>query len=148
MLLTSPAFQSNSTLPNDYTCKGRAVSPPLMISQVPDGARSLVLIAHDPDAIGGRDFLHWSVWNIPPSTAAIEEGALPAGATQGTNDYPTQNYGPACPPAGSGLHHYIFDLYALDTVLDLPAGASRQELESAMGGHTLATAQLVGTVES
>jgi Raf kinase inhibitor-like YbhB/YbcL family protein len=148
MQLTSIAFQNGAALPADYTCKGRGVSPPLEIADVPEGAQSLVLIMHDPDAIGGRDFLHWTVWNIPPDTTCIEEGSLPDGAVQGTNDYPNQLYGPACPPVGSGLHRYIFDLYALDTVLDLPAGASRQELESAIAGHSVATAQLIGTVQS
>lgn len=148
MQLTSAAFQNGAALPADYTCKGRGVSPPLAIADVPEGAQSLALIMHDPDAVGGRDFLHWAVWNLTPDTARIDEGRLPAGAVQGTNDYPNQVYGPACPPAGSGLHRYVFDLYALDTVLDLPAGASRQELEAAIDGHTLATAQLVGTVQS
>lgn len=148
MQLTSPAFQDNATLPTDYTCQGRGVSPPLQISDVPDGTQSLALIAHDPDAIGGRDFLHWSVWNITPDTAAFDEGHLPAGAVQGTNDYPSREYGPACPPEGSGLHHYTFDLYAIDRVLDLPTGSSRAELETAIAGHILATAQLVGILQS
>src|SRR5262249_404164 len=112
MKLTSTAFQPNDTLPTDYTCKGRGVTPPPKIDDVPDGTQSLAMIMHDPDAIGGRDFLHWSVWNLPPDTAKIDEGHLPAGAVQGTNDYPTAAYGPACPPAGSGLHHYTLDLYA------------------------------------
>ncbi len=148
MQLTSTAFQNNSTLPTDYTCKGRGVNPPLSISDVPPGTESLAIIAHDPDAIDGRDFLHWSVWNLDPGTLGIAEGNLPTGAVQGTNDYPGQGYGPACPPAWSGLHHYIFDLYALDTALGLAAGASRHDLESAMDGHILATAQLVGTIQS
>lgn len=148
MQLSSNAFQTNSALPVDYTCNGRGVSPPLSISGVPAEAQSLALIMHDPDAVGGRDFLHWSVWNLPPDTTAIDEGHLPAGAVQGTNDYPKQEYGPACPPAGSGTHHYIFDVYALDIVLDLPAGSSRDELEDVIKNHTLTTAQLVGTVDS
>jgi phospholipid-binding protein, PBP family len=148
MQLTSDAFENGGALPVDYTCRGRGVNPPLTISDVPEGTKSLALIMHDPDAVGGRDFLHWTVWNIPPDTTRIEEGSLPVDAIQGTNDYPNQTYGPACPPAGTGLHRYIFDLYALDTVLDLPAGASRQELEAAIRGHTLATAQLIGTVQA
>jgi Raf kinase inhibitor-like YbhB/YbcL family protein len=148
MQLSSSAFQTNENLPVDYTCKGRGVSPPLAIADAPEGTQSLVLIMHDPDAIGGRDFLHWAVWSITPNTKRIDEGHLPAGAIQGTNDYPSQEYGPACPPAGTGLHHYVFDLYALDTVLDLPPGATRQELETAIAGHTLASAQLIGTVQA
>src|SRR5688572_15531092 len=148
MQLTSTAFDNGSTLPTDYTCKGKGVNPPLSIHNVPAGTKSLALIMHDPDAIGGRDFLHWSVWNMLPTTSVIEENYLPAEATPGTNDYPTQSYGPACPPAGTGLHHYVFDLYALDSLLDLPAGADRASLEAAMDGHILTTAQLVGTVAS
>lgn len=148
MQLTSTAFSNNSTLPTDYTCKGRAVSPPLKFGDIPAGTQSLALIMHDPDAIGGQDFLHWAVWNLSPGTTNIDEGHLPAGAVQGTNDYPSQAYGPACPPAGSGLHHYVSDLYALDIVLDLPTGASRQELETAITGHVLATGQLVGTLRA
>ena len=148
MQLTSTAFANNSTLPIDYTCKGQGISPPLTISDVPEGAASLAIIMHDPDAIGGRDFLHWAVWNIPPTTSQIAEDSVPNGGVQGTNDYPNQIYGPACPPSGSGLHHYVFDLYALDITLDLPAGANRQELEKTLQGHAIATAQLVGTVQS
>ena len=148
MQLTSISFNNDSTLPDDYTCKGRGVSPPLKVSDVPEGTQSLALIMHDPDAIGGRDFLHWSVWNLPPETKSIDEGHLPAGAVQGANDYPGQGYGPACPPPGTGLHHYTFDLYALDTVLDLPAGADREDVEAAISGHTLAACELVGTIQS
>jgi Raf kinase inhibitor-like YbhB/YbcL family protein len=103
---------------------------------------------HDPDAVAGRDFLHWTVWNIPPDTKLIEEGQVPTGAREGTNDYPDESYGPACPPAHSGLHHYTFDLYALNITLDLPAGAVRKDLEDSIAGHVLASAQLVGTIQS
>jgi len=103
---------------------------------------------HDPDAIGGRDFLHWAVWDIAPDVKEIAEGDLPPRAHQGTNDYPGIGYGPACPPAGSGLHHYTFDLYALDARIELPDGTDRQTLESIIQDHTLTTATLVGTIQS
>lgn len=148
MQLSSPTFTSSSPLPATYTCKGKGISPPLDISDVPVGAASLALIMHDPDTPSGHDFLHWSVWNIDPRTVHIPEGGLPTGAVQGTNDFPSTTYGPACPPAGSGTHRYIFDLYALDTTLELPEGANRKQLESALSGHTLATTQLVGVVAS
>lgn len=148
MQLSSPAFQTNTALPLDYTCKGKAVSPQLTISDVPEDAHSLVLIMHDPDAVGGKDFLHWAVWNITPETTEIAENSVPPAAVQGTNDYPGQTYGPACPPAGSGLHHYTFDLYALDISLDLPNGSPREELEIAMQEHILARAQLIGTLRA
>ena len=148
MLLASPAFQHNTPLPVDYTCKGKGISPPLTISDVPAGTKSLALIMHDPDAIGGQDFLHWAVWNITPDVTEIGEGKIPVGALQGTNDYPGATYGPACPPAGSGLHRYTFELYALDVQLNLPDGTDRATLETAMKGHSIATVQLVGTVQS
>ena len=148
MQLTSSAFVHNTQLPTDYTCKGRAVSPPLTISDAPTGTQSFALIMHDPDAVGGHDFLHWSVWNIPAGTTTIAQATLPHGSLQGTNDYPTVAYGPACPPAGTGMHHYIFDLYALDISLALPEGADRKALETAIKDHTLATAHLIGIVKS
>jgi Raf kinase inhibitor-like YbhB/YbcL family protein len=148
MQLTSPAFQDGSSLPIDYTCKGRGVSPPLTIRDVPQSAKSLVIVMHDPDAVGGKDFLHWSLWNISPDTADIAENSMPLGAAIGTNDYPGITYGPACPPKGTGLHRYTFDLYALDTSLGLTNGASHDELEIAMKDHILAIAQLVGTVRA
>ena len=148
MLLASPAFQHNAALPVDYTCKGKGISPPFTISDVPAGAKSLALIMHDPDAVGGRDFLHWAVWNITPDIGDIGEGKIPVGALQGTNDYPNVSYGPACPPADTGLHHYTFELYALDTPINLPDGTDRSTLEAVLKDHIIATAQLVGTVQS
>lgn len=148
MLLTSTAFQSNTTLPVDYTCKGKGINPPLSIADIPAEAQSLALIMHDPDAVSGQDFLHWAIWNITPDTTEINEGILPSGVHQGTNDYPTVAYGPACPPAGTGVHHYIFDLYALDSHVLLPNGANRESLQTAIQDHIVATAQLVGIVES
>jgi Raf kinase inhibitor-like YbhB/YbcL family protein len=103
---------------------------------------------HDPDAIGGKDFLHWSVWNFAPDTTQIAEDSLPEGARQGNNDYPTIAYGPACPPPNTGRHRYTFDLYALDRLILLPEGSDRATLESATKGHILATAQLIGIVDS
>jgi Raf kinase inhibitor-like YbhB/YbcL family protein len=148
MQLTSPAFQNNSPLPADYTCHGRGVNPPLAVTGVPGAAQSLAIIMHDPDAIGGQDFLHWAIWNIDPKTAVIAEASLPKNAHQGMNDYPKVAYGPACPPAGSGLHHYTFDLYALDAPVLLPDGADRKTLEDAIKDHVMATAQLVGIVQA
>lgn len=148
MQLTSPAFTNGSPLPALYTCKGQSINPPLTIKDVPPNTHSLVLIMHDPDAIGGQNFLHWSLWNIPPTTTEISENSVPTGAQQGTNDYKRTPYGPPCPPPNTGTHHYTFDLYALDTTLSLPTGTDRRTLESAFEGHTLATAQIIGTVES
>ncbi|HEY5806167.1 MAG TPA: hypothetical protein VIS56_02155 [Candidatus Saccharimonadales bacterium] len=83
MQLTSPAFQNNEPLPVNYTCKGRGVNPPLSVRNVPSGTESLAIVMHDPDAIGGKDFLHWAVWNIAPNTEAIAEDSVPPGAMRG-----------------------------------------------------------------
>jgi Raf kinase inhibitor-like YbhB/YbcL family protein len=147
MKLTSPAFAPDKQLPVDATCGGQAISPALSIGEVPVGTVSLALIMHDPDGING-DFTHWLVWNIPSNTTELPEGQSPQGAIIGTNDYAKTAYGPACPPPGSGLHHYVFELYAVDTMPDVPAGANRIALEHALQGHTLATTQLIGTVAS
>ena len=148
MQLASPAFPAGGTLPNQYTCNGKGISPPLVISGVPEDAKSLALIMHDPDAVNGKDFVHWTVWDMPPNTTIIAEGNLPPGAVQGTNDYPDIGYGPACPTSGSGVHHYVFDLYAVGSQLQLPEGADRAALEAALKGHTLLTTQMVGTVQA
>lgn len=143
MDLTSPAFGVQQAIPANHTHKGAGISPPLMISNTPPGTQSLALIMHDPDAPKG-DFTHWTVWNISATAGVLPEGRVPAGALQGTNDFGRMEYGPPAPPAGT--HHYIFDLYALNAQLPLPAGARLDALQTAMEGHILAQAQLVGTV--
>ena len=143
MQLTSPAFAPSATIPNTYTCKGAGVSPPLNIAGVPPAAQSLALLLHDPDAPNG-DFLHWSVWNLPPTTASLPESSLPPGAVQGQTDFGQATYGGPCPPPGQ-THRYVFDLYALGAPLDLPPGAARRDLEAAMQGHTIAQASLAAS---
>jgi Raf kinase inhibitor-like YbhB/YbcL family protein len=141
MKISSPAFENNSKIPEKYTCDGENINPPLKIEGVPKEAKSLVLIVDDPDAPMGT-FLHWLVWNIPPETNLIGENSLPEGAVQGKNDFGKENYGGPCPPFGT--HRYFFKLYALDKILDLPAGSSLKEIEKAMEGHILDQAQLIG----
>lgn len=140
--IISPAFTEGEEIPAKYSCKGENVSPPLSILNTPAGTESLALILHDPDAPIG-DFLHWTLWNIPPGTTEIAEDSTPEGSREGKTGFGAAHYGGPCPP--SGIHHYVFDLYALDTRLDLAVGTSRSELEEAMEGHILATAQLIGT---
>lgn len=144
MKITSSAFSHKGPIPSKYTCDGENINPPLEISDVPPGAKSLALICEDPDAPGGT-FVHWVVWNINPQTTEIGEGKVPVGASQGTNDFGRSGYSGPCPPGGT--HRYFFQLVALDTTLNLPSGATRQDLEKAMGGHILAQAELVGTYQ-
>jgi len=141
MLLTSPAFSHNQTMPKKYTCDDADINPPLEISDVPAEAKSLVLIVDDPDAPRG-DWVHWTVWNIDPETKRLEENSVPAGATEGTTDFSRTGWGGPCPP--SGTHRYFFKLFALDTTLDLPATARKAEIEAAMARHLLARAELMG----
>lgn len=142
--LTSTAFADGATIPAKYTGDGAGVSPPLAWSFLPDGTQSLALIVHDPDAPSG-DFTHWVAWNIDPEPGGLGEGeSAPA---EGANGRGENGYMGPSPPAGHGAHRYFHELTALDTALDLQAGASREELEAALDGHVLATARLVGTYE-
>lgn len=141
MKISSPAFGNNEKIPAKFTCDGENLNPPLTISEVPENAKSLVLIADDPDA-PGRTFVHWTVWNIPPDTREIAEGAKPAGASEGLTDFGKTGYGGPCPP--SGTHRYFFKLYALDTTLQLSQSSQKADIEAAMQGHILAQTELVG----
>lgn len=139
--LTSPAFADGDTIPETYTCKGKNVSPPLHIHGVPAGTDNLALILHDPDAPHG-DFTHWVIWGIDPDITKIGEYEVPDGALQGTNSAGKAAYMGPCPP--SGTHRYIFDLYALDAQLDIPIGASREEVMAGVQDHRIAQATLMG----
>jgi Raf kinase inhibitor-like YbhB/YbcL family protein len=139
--IVSPAFEQNGQISPKYTCDGDNVNPSLRIENVPPSAKSLTLIVDDPDA-PGRTWVHWVVWNIPPSTGEIEEDSAPKGAVQGMNDFRKNHYGGPCPP--SGTHRYFFKLYALDTVLQLDARSTKSDLEGAMRGHILGKTELIG----
>ena len=138
MKLASHAFAHNAIIPQKYTCQGEDISPPLTISDIPEGAVSLALINDDPDAPMGT-WDHWLIWNLKP-TAEIKEDSAPG--TQGKNSWGRNDYGGPCPP--SGTHRYFFKLYALDSELDLAKGATKAELEAAMEGHILEQAELIG----
>lgn len=140
MKITSSAFQEGGNIPSRFTCDGSDTSPPLQITGIPSEAKSLVLIADDPDAPSGL-FTHWLVWNIPPQTNSIAEGSAPKGV-QGTNDFGKSGYRGPCPPPGT--HRYSFKIFALDRELDLHAGAKRSQLDAAMKGHAIAQGEFVG----
>jgi Raf kinase inhibitor-like YbhB/YbcL family protein len=140
MKITSSAFQESGNIPSKFTCDGSDTSPPLQITGVPSEAKSLVLIADDPDAPGGL-FTHWLVWNIPPQTSSIPEGSAPKGI-HGTNDFGKSGYGGPCPP--SGTHRYYFKLFALDRELNLASSTKRRQLDAAMEGHVIAQGELMG----
>lgn len=142
--LTSTAFAHGEAIPKLYTCDGEDISPPLAWSGAPAGTRSFVLICDDPDApVGVWD--HWLLFNIPATVDGLPEGVAERtdGSLYGKNSWRRQDYGGPCPPGG--VHRYFFKLYALDTTLNLRAGASKRDIERAMEGHILARAELVGT---
>jgi Raf kinase inhibitor-like YbhB/YbcL family protein len=136
--ITSPAFDTQGEMPRKYTCEGINVSPPLYITGIPRGTRSLAIIVEDPDAPMGT-WTHWVVWNILP-THVIHEGEVPG--VQGVNDFGVNLYGGPCPP--SGTHHYHFKVYALDKLLNLSQSSTKLQLEFAMDNHILAYGELVG----
>ncbi len=140
MKITSSAFQTGGNIPPKFTCDGSDTSPALQITGVPSEAKSLVLIADDPDAPSGL-FTHWLIWNIPPQTNSISEGSAPKGV-HGTNDFGRSDYKGPCPPSGS--HKYSFKVFALDGELDLRGGAKRSQLDAAMNGHVIAQGELMG----
>lgn len=144
--LTSSVFENEGMIPSKYSCDGEDISPPLSWSSVPEGTQTVALIADDPDAPMGT-FVHWVLFNLPANVQELPEDVpsdkkLDNGALQGTNDFKKIGYGGPCPPGGT--HRYYFKIYALDTELDLKAGATKKDLLNAMEGHILAQGQLMG----
>lgn len=139
MKIKSEAFENNAIIPSKYTCEGQDVTPPLSFEGIPGGARSLAIIVEDPDAPNGT-FDHWIAWNLPPNPT-LEEGSSAPG--QGTNHFGQRRYRGPCPPRGSN-HRYFFKVYAIDRMLDLPDGSTKEDLQAAIEGHILAQAQLIG----
>lgn len=141
MQIISPAFEHNAKIPSKYTCDGDDISPPLAISGVPEGAKSLVLISDDPDAPAGT-WVHWTVWNIDPTTSKIPENSVPQAGIEGYTNFGKPGYGGPCPPFGE--HRYFFKLYALDKTLDLDASAKKKDIEKKMERYILDKAELIG----
>ena len=145
--LSSPAFKEGGSIPVKYTCKGKNVSPPLTWTNAPPQAQDFALVLEDPDAPSGT-FTHWVIFNVPQTLAGLPEaepaeGQLADGAVQGKNGFGRVGYGGPCPPPGRP-HRYYFKLYALDQPLKLKAGASKEQVLSAMQGHVLAQTELLG----
>lgn len=154
MHLSSSAFSENTGIPTQFTCQGADRSPALTWTGAPAHTKSLALIVDDPDApdpaAPRATWVHWVLYNLPPETTTLPEGAtattLPKGAREGLNDWKVAGYRGPCPPIGR--HRYFFKLYALETVLpDLGKGATKATLEKAMRGHVLGQAELIGTYQ-
>ena len=150
--IESTAFAPNGAIPVRYTGEGEDLSPPLDWAGVPAKAKSLALIVDDPDApdpgAPKRVWVHWVLYNIPPSTTGLAEGGkhLPAGTGEGLNDWRRTGYGGPMPPIGK--HRYFHKLYALDAILDFEGAPTKVDLENAMRGHILAEASLMGTYQA
>jgi Raf kinase inhibitor-like YbhB/YbcL family protein len=141
--LTSSSFAADGPIPAEFTCRGADRSPALAWTGIPAGAAALVLLVDDPD---GRDWVHWSVLDMPASTTGLPEGVKPTQdpPQQGTNDFGKVGYGGPCPP--SGTHHYRFTLYALAAPLGLPGHPKGDPVRSALASAgVLGQVTLVGT---
>lgn len=137
-------FGEGQAIPRRFTCDGEDVSPPLRLSGLPAGTRTVAVVLDDPDAPGGT-WVHWVFWDWPAQRAALATGedVAAAGAILGSNSWGRRAYGGPCPPRG--VHRYRFKVYALDAALDLAAGAGVAGLERAMEGHVLGRGTLTGT---
>ena len=151
LTITSTAFSEGAAIPLQYTCQGADFSPPLAWSGVPANAKSLVFILDDPDAPDPakpqRVWVHWVLYNIRPDATGLPEGVtesdLPSGTENGRNDWDRTGYGGPCPPIGR--HRYFHKLYALDTRLTGLRSPTKAEVLSAMEGHVIAEAVVMGT---
>jgi Raf kinase inhibitor-like YbhB/YbcL family protein len=142
----SSAIDADAPIPHRHARDGDDLSPPLAWRGVPTGTASIAVLCEDPDAPTDTPFVHWVHYDIPPDTEELLEGDDTIG-TPGRNDYGEVGYGGPQPPRGHGTHHYHFRVYALDRPLELPRGASREEVARAMNGHVLDEGELVGTFQ-
>lgn len=147
MQVSTKSFSAGGEIPKRYTCDGADVSPQLSWGEAPSGAKSIALIADDPDAPRGT-WTHWVLYDLPPRTLELAEDVrkldqLPGGGSQGRNDFGKTGYNGPCPPPGKP-HRYFFRVFALDKALGLKPGASRKEVEGAMQGHVLAQGEVMG----
>jgi Raf kinase inhibitor-like YbhB/YbcL family protein len=152
--LLSDAVGTNGVIDARHTAYGDNRSPPLRWTPVA-GAGAYAIILEDPDAPMERPFVHWVIWNIPGSVASLPEGlpnaerlVTPQGAIQGKNDNGSFGYFGPRPPPGTGVHHYHFQLFALDGPLTLKGDADLRTLVDAMKGRVLADTELIGTAQA
>ena len=145
--LSSSAFSDGEEIPRKYGYKNGNISPPLTISEIPSGCKSLALIMDDPDAKAavGKVWVHWVLWNISSDVSQIKESSIPSGSIEGKTDFGEVGYGGPAPP--DKRHTYIFKLYALDSTLELVSGAEKNQVETAMKNHILEKTILTGTYE-
>ncbi len=145
--ISSTAFANEASIPTEFTCSGIDLSPALSWTEPPAKTKSFAIIMDDPDA-GSTPWVHWVIFNIPATARGLDEGLptdakLSDGSIQGRSSAYSTGYQGPCPP--SGTHHYVFKLYALDSMLDLDESANKSLLLAAMEGHVLANSELIGT---
>lgn len=145
--IESFSFKNGSYIPKKYTCAGKDISPHFLWRDIPSGTKSLVLICDDPDA-PFKTWVHWVIFNIPADVRELPEGVSSQelkvkGIIQGRNDFGNIGYGGPCPPPGKP-HRYFFKLYALDSLLSLEEGASKQEVLKKMQGHIIEKTEIMG----
>jgi hypothetical protein len=147
LMMHTDAFEDGGIIPHKYTSRGENVQPGFTFSNAPEATVSYALVLRDIDVSfqnGPTGILHWVVWNIPVAAGGIPEGGLPEGAVTGANIARQNSYfGPGA-PNGPRYHHYVFELYALNSTLDLPASSSRDELLQAITGKVVAKAAYIG----
>lgn len=145
--LNSPDFSSGGVIPKQFSCDGGDLSPALAWNAPPPATQAFALIADDPDAPVGT-WVHWVLFDLPPTLRSLPQNfpkdpQAADGSRNGANDFDKIGYGGPCPPAGKP-HRYFFKLYALDTKLNLKAGATKKDVERAMQGHILAQGEYMG----
>jgi Raf kinase inhibitor-like YbhB/YbcL family protein len=138
LTIGSTAFGHKDFIPTKFTCQGENINPAITIENIPPGTKSLTLIVDDPDAPGGT-YDHWIIWNIRPMEMILENSSP---GEVGKNSFGETKYNGPCPP--TGVHHYFFKVYALDTLLDVNKGADKKTVEKAMKEHILAEGELIG----
>lgn len=145
--LTSDVFSEGGVIPSEFTCDGEDISPPLSWNNLPEGTKSIAIIADDPDAPAGT-WVHWVIYNIPADKQGLQQDfptdeKLQDGTTQGKNDFGRTGYGGPCPPGGT--HRYYFRIYALDSSPELKPGLTKKELLENIKGHVIDEGELMGT---
>jgi Raf kinase inhibitor-like YbhB/YbcL family protein len=141
--LASTEFRDGAMIPKVYSCDGDDISPPLSWAGVPEGTRELALLMEDPDAPGGT-FVHWVLFKIPVDQEELADAQRPLGGREAKNSRGEAGYAGPCPPEGDAPHHYEFIIYALSKPIDLPNGASGDDVRAAIDKDAIARGELVG----
>ena len=155
--ISSTAFADGQAIPKAHTGDGQDLSPPLTWDSLPENTQELALICDDPDAPTAEPWVHWVLYKVPPTVPELPAGLsassrldAPISALQGRNSWSsgrTMGYRGPAPPPGHGVHHYRFQLFALDCELALRPGVDKRTLLQALQGHILSQATLVGTYQ-